>query len=103
MRAAGVLVAAWALVMVHAQLPVGVTDDPCDSHAPTPAVPLGCVWGPVGDALEVPQCKQDGRHGLAKRLVEGIEGIDAAHKAIQVRATPSGRINTRQPTVGNAR
>jgi hypothetical protein len=86
MRAACVLVAAWALVTVHAQLPVGVTDDPCDSHAPTPAVPLGCVWGPVGAALEVPKCKQDGKRGLAKRLVEGVESIDAAHKAIQVGA-----------------
>jgi hypothetical protein len=105
MRAACVLLAAWALVAVHAQLPVGVTDDPCKSHAPTPDVSLGCIWGPLGDALEVPKCTQDGKHGLAKRLVEGVESIDAAHKAIHVRAflpaagsTLPRLLDTRHPT-----
>jgi hypothetical protein len=87
--------AAWLLlvaVTVNAQLPVGVKHDPCDSHEPTASNQLGCVWGPVGDKLELPQCNYDGEHGLAKRLVEGVEGITAAQKTIQVR--PASRCSS---------
>jgi len=82
---AWVLLAACAVATVQAQLPRGVTQDPCKSHAPTRENSLGCVFGPVGQALEVPHCKYDITNDLSTRLAEGVTSVNAAQKAIQVR------------------
>jgi hypothetical protein len=71
-------------VAVQAQLPRGLHHDPCKSHSPTRENSLGCIFGPIGDALEAPHCEYAKHHSLSERLTEGVTSITAAQKAIQV-------------------